>query len=70
MNIYAYVALVDVGLKLLIALSLTSVAYDKLIYYAALLSLVQIIQSIIYVVYCKKNLKNVMLLFTRKKNVY
>lgn len=70
MNIYAYVALVDVGLKLLIALSLTSVAYDKLIYYAALLSLVQIIQSIIYVVYCKKKFEECYVVIHKEKKMY
>lgn len=70
MNIYAYVALVDVGLKLLIALSLVSVTYDKLIYYAVLLSSVQIIQSIIYIFYCKKCFSECRVIIHKDKKMY
>lgn len=53
MNIYAYVSLVDVVLKLLIAYSLQVLPYDKMISYASLLTIVQLVQACIYITYCK-----------------
>ncbi|MDR2409266.1 MAG: lipopolysaccharide biosynthesis protein, partial [Bacteroidales bacterium] len=54
MNIYAYVSIVEVSLKLIIVYLLTISNYDKLISYAILIFIVAIIVFIIYLLYCKK----------------
>lgn len=55
MNIYAYVALVDAGLRLFIAFSLSLVSIDKLMFYATLLAVAQVLQAFVYYSYCKRN---------------
>lgn len=55
MSIYAYVSIVESILKLLIALSLSLVFYDKLIIYSLLLFLSSIIINSIYYFYNKLN---------------
>ena len=54
MNIFAYVSIVDVLLKLLIVYLLTVSGYDKLITYAALYFVVTIVITSIYLFYCRK----------------
>ena len=54
MNIYAYVSILEVLLKLLIVYLLLISDYDKLIIYAILIFIVHIITITIYRVYCKK----------------
>jgi O-antigen/teichoic acid export membrane protein len=54
MNIYAYVSIVEVSLKLVIVYFLTITAHDKLACYAALVLLVHIIIISIYRMYCIK----------------
>lgn len=54
MNIYAYVSIVDVCLKLIIVYLLVISNYDKLITYSILILIVNIIVMSIYIVYCRK----------------
>jgi O-antigen/teichoic acid export membrane protein len=54
MNIYAYVSIIDVVLKLLIVYLLSVSSYDKLITYAVLIFVVSVIVMGIYGIYCKK----------------
>ena len=54
MNIFAYVSIVDVLLKLLIVYLLSVSGYDKLITYAVLYFVVNIIIIVIYHIYCRK----------------
>ncbi|MCI7343672.1 MAG: MATE family efflux transporter [Parabacteroides merdae] len=54
MDVYAYVSIVEVVLKLLIVFLLGYLPYDKLIMYGLLLLAVQISIRLIYNLYCKK----------------
>lgn len=51
---FAYLTLLDAVLKLLIVYLLQVSSFDKLILYALLLLLVQIIDNCIYIIYCRK----------------
>lgn len=53
MSIYAYVGLFEAFSKLAIAYLISITHWDRLIFYAALLALVQVIVAIIYRLYCK-----------------
>ena len=55
MNVYAYVSIIEVLLKLLIVFILTQIDYDKLSLYGLLYFLVTIIVGLIYGLYCKIN---------------
>ncbi len=52
MNVYAYVSIVEVGLKLGIVFLLKVLPYDKLIVYGLLLSAVSFINTALYRLYC------------------
>jgi O-antigen/teichoic acid export membrane protein len=54
MNIYAYVSIIDVLLKLIIVYLLSLSGYDKLITYAVLIFIVNTIVVNIYAMYCKR----------------
>lgn len=64
MNIYAYISIADVILKLLIVYCITSFNYDHLKVYAVLMALAQISINVIYIVFCKKIAPEVKLLRT------
>ena len=51
---YAYISIIEVVGKLLIAVLISFSTYDKLIIYAILLVLLQLLIQIIYICYCKK----------------
>ena len=55
MSAFAYVSILEVTLKLLIVYLLTISPWDKLITYALLLSLVDLLIRIVYGLYCKKH---------------
>ncbi|PKR80303.1 hypothetical protein CW751_10655 [Brumimicrobium salinarum] len=55
MNIYAYISLVEVGLKLGLVFLLVIYGGDKLIAYAIMMFLVSLIIRIAYQIYCRKN---------------
>lgn len=59
MNVYAYMSIIDVTLKLIIAFSVDLFSKDKLILYAILMLLSQIIDFIIYRFYCVKRYQEV-----------
>lgn len=59
MNIFAYISIVEVSLKLLAVILLSHLNYDKLILFAALILLVSLLVRVIYNVYCKKILPNI-----------
>lgn len=54
MDFYALTSIVEVALKLLIVYLLIIVPFDKLIVYAILLTMVTVLLSLWYVVYCKR----------------
>lgn len=55
MNVYAYISIIEVFLKLGIVYLLVDCPFDKLIAYGILLFLVQFVIRCIYQVYCQKN---------------
>lgn len=57
MSIYAYMSIFEVSAKLGICYLLTLVDYDKLILYASLLFIVQLLVMLFYRLYCTKNFK-------------
>lgn len=57
MNYYAYVSIAEVTLKLAVVYLLYITTFDKLIFYAFLYTLIPILITIIYYVYCKKNIE-------------
>lgn len=65
MAAFAYVSIVDVILKLLIAFLLFISPFDKLISYAVLIAVVQIIIRSIYVIYCHRHFME-----TRYRNIF
>lgn len=53
MSAFAYMSFLDVGLKLLVAYLLTAYSGDRLILYGFLLLLINILERIIYSIYCR-----------------
>ena len=53
MNVYAYVSIIEVILRLLVVFILTQIDYDKLTLYGFLYFSVTLIAAVIYAVYCK-----------------
>lgn len=56
MNAFAYISIIEVILKLIIVWILTLLPYDKLIIYAILYLLVQLLIRVLYNIYCSKNI--------------
>ena len=54
MNVFAYISLLEAGLKLSIVFLVAQAGYDKLIFYSILVSLVAILIVFIYFVYSRK----------------
>lgn len=59
MSAFAYISLIDVILKLLICFLLQVIPYDKLIVYASLFFCIEIIDRLIYAIYCNRNFEEV-----------
>ena len=55
MNIFAWISIIEVSLKLLIVFMLEWFGYDKLKFYAVLIFVVSIVIRIIYSIYCGRN---------------
>ncbi len=55
MSAFAYISILDVSLKLIIVFALTMSSWDNLILYSLLLFLVQIINRLIYGLYCSRH---------------
>jgi len=55
MNMYAYMSIYDVVMKLIMVLLLQTINLDKLIAYGALMFLIQISSVFIYNIYCRRN---------------
>lgn len=70
MNIYAYVGIIEVVLKLVIVYLLTISTYDKLIVYALLLFGVQTMILIYYRVYCNKQFAECKLKLIKDRKMY
>ncbi len=55
MSAFAYISILEVIGKLVVALSIVIIPIDKLIYYGLLLAIIAIIVRLVYGYYCKKN---------------
>ena len=68
MSAFAYISILDVVLKLVIVYLLTIVTFDRLIFYAALLLSISILDRLIYGIYCKRHFKEarVKLMFNKR----
>lgn len=55
MSAFAYISILDASIKLTIALLLVISPIDRLVFYAALILVSQIINRIVYIFYCKKH---------------
>lgn len=68
MSAFAYISILDVILKLVIVYLLTIVAFDRLIFYAALLLGISLLDRLIYGIYCKRHFKEaqVKLIFNKR----
>ena len=70
MNIYAYVGIVEVILKLAIAYLIMISTYDKLVVYAFLLFLVQALIMFYYRRYCNRRFAECKLMLVKEKSMY
>jgi O-antigen/teichoic acid export membrane protein len=70
MDVYAYVSIIEVLLKLAIVFLLFLIPLDRLIIYGALLMISQFIVTMIYVFYCKKKFVECQLILHKDFNLY
>lgn len=70
MKAFAYISIVEVGLKLIIVYLLLILPFDKLIVYAILVLSISLIIRIIYGIYCKKNFKECIYKFSFDKKQF
>lgn len=70
MNVFAYVSILEVVLKLIIVFLLVFFGNDKLITYAILTFVVSFIIRMIYQIYCRRNFKESKYLFEYDKEYY
>lgn len=69
MDIYAYMSIVDVVLKLAIVYLLSISPWDKLIFYATLLCIIQISIALFYRIYCIRNFEESKFKFIYDKKI-
>lgn len=70
MNIYAYVSIIEVILKLLIVYMLVMIDFDKLKSYAILMFVVYVIITLLYRIYCIRHYKESRFSFHWDKSLY
>lgn len=59
MNAFAFISIMDVVLKLFIVIIISLMDDERLIFYAVLMFLITFLNNIIYMVYCKKQFKEI-----------
>lgn len=70
MKAFAYISIIEVGLKLIIVYILQIISGDKLIIYAILILCVSLIIRLIYNIYCKINFKECSNKFSLNKDLF
>ena len=70
MDIYAWVSILDVILKLIIAYLISVSSFDKLVFYAFLIMLTSIVTFVFYRVYTKRHFKECRFHFIFEKNKF
>lgn len=69
MSVYAYISIFEAFAKLGICYLLSITSFDRLVFYAMLIGVVQITVSLLYVIYCRWHYKESVLLFTLDKGI-
>ena len=70
MNVYAYVSILEVVLKLIIVFMLQWFGYDKLKFYAILVFSISLLIRLVYGIYCNRNFKESRYVFSWDKSLY
>ena len=70
MSAFAYISILDAVLKLIIVFLLTIVSFDKLIFYAALLFSISLLDRLIYGIYCKRHFRETQIKLTFDKKLF
>ena len=70
MNVYAIISIIDVIVRLFVAISLTFISFDKLIYYALLLSCVQLLNMALYYIYNSRNFEEFNINFKKDRPLF
>lgn len=70
MQVYAYVSLLEVGIKLAIAYALCVILSKKLIWYAGLQFFASCIISLFYLLYCHRHYKTCRFIKVKEKSLY
>jgi O-antigen/teichoic acid export membrane protein len=70
MNVFAYISLIEVILKLLVVYLLQLFGFDKLVLYAILVFFISLILRVIYGMYCAKNFKESHYYFFWEKKLF
>lgn len=70
MTIYAYISIVETFLKLIIVYLISIAPFDKLIFYALMFSLLQVLIIIFYRVYCIKKYKETQINISINKSLF
>ena len=69
MKAFAYVSIIEVSFKLLVAFLVVWLPFDKLIIYAFMLAIVALLIRLIYGIYCKRQFEECSYHFTYDKNL-
>jgi O-antigen/teichoic acid export membrane protein len=69
MNVFAYISILEVVVKLLAVYLLLLVKFDKLIFYAASICVIQIIIRFVYGWYCKRNFAETRFIFSLNRKL-
>lgn len=70
MNIYAYIGIIDVTLKLLVAILIQITNHDKLVAYAFLLLTVHALMPILLIGYCRRKYHKYVTIGTASKSIF
>lgn len=70
MSAFAYISIADVIFKLFIAYIISIVHFDRLIFYALLIVISQILIRMLYVIYCKRNFRECSFKFYKFDSLY
>lgn len=70
MNVYAYVSIMEVGMKLIVAFVLVMFSADRLIIYGVLLMLTALVVTAVYVIYCIRKYEECRYYFYWEKGLF
>lgn len=70
MSVFAYISIMDAVLKLIIVYFLAIAPFDKLIFYGSLIFLIQILDRIVYGIYCGRHFPETKLKLSWEKDLF